>query len=428
MTSWQRRARLVAGVVAVAAAARRVLGDRQPTRRLAPPPPVTPLAPTVTAQVQGGEAAQTQRRPRGLLARRSRNSAPTPTAAPSPPISRCTSPTAAARSFVVAGKEGTIGADQSSVVMTGDVVLEASDGLVAKTDTRQLRRRRGHRAGAGPGHLHTRAHQGDGRRVHLRQEPRHDVGARQGQPCTWTAAPEGDAWTSPPGPFGDARRDRYMRLERDVQRHASRPDDHGRRGDGLPAARIATSPTRSSCGATAAITGGAGMGTLRAMKARDINLDYADDGRTLQHATLAGRGDHHAGRRASAAQPGQRLAAEWIDLALGARRRHHQPGGARAAAGHAAGAGRRPGPHDPRRRAHRRRRGRRRADRRCGSPAASSFARAAPRKTPPTRVAKSAALDAGARPERRRPSARRSPATRVRRRHPARQRPPRHAT
>ena len=39
----------------------------------------------------------------------------------------------------------------------------------------------------------------------------------------------------------------------------------------------------------ARITGGEGMGTLRAMQARDINLDYADDGRTVQHATLAGQ-------------------------------------------------------------------------------------------------------------------------------------------
>ena len=58
-----------------------------------------------------------------------------------------------------------------------------------------------------------------------------------------------------------------------------------------------------------AITGGAASGTLRAMQARDINLDYADDGRTLQHATLAGEAASRWPAR-TAAQPGQRLAAE----------------------------------------------------------------------------------------------------------------------
>ncbi len=59
------------------------------------------------------------------------------------------------------------------------------------------------------------------------------------------------------------------------------------------------------------------MGTLRAMQARDINLDYADDGRT-RAARDAGRPEQrHPGRRRRPAQPGQRLAAEFIDIALG---------------------------------------------------------------------------------------------------------------
>ena len=48
---------------------------------------------------------------------------------------------------------------------------------------------------------------------------------------------------------------------------------------------------------SASITGGTGFGSLRAMEARDINLDYADDGRTVQHVTLSGAGEHHARRQ-----------------------------------------------------------------------------------------------------------------------------------
>ena len=67
----------------------------------------------------------------------------------------------------------------------------------------------------------------------------------------------------------------------------------------------------------ARITGGEGMGTLRSMQARDINLDYADDGRTraARHPGRPERDRTLAG--AAAAQPGQRLAAEFIDIALG---------------------------------------------------------------------------------------------------------------
>ena len=66
-------------------------------------------------------------------------------------------------------------------------------------------------------------------------------------------------------------------------------------------------PDRIELRGNSRITGGAGMGSLRSMAARDINLDYREDGRTLQQAMLAGQAaiqlaaqDGSAGQRSPA--------------------------------------------------------------------------------------------------------------------------------
>jgi lipopolysaccharide transport protein LptA len=50
------------------------------------------------------------------------------------------------------------------------------------------------------------------------------------------------------------------------------------------------------------------------MSARDINLDYAEDGRTLQNATLAGQGEIEVAAKGAAAN--QKLAGEFMDIGL----------------------------------------------------------------------------------------------------------------
>jgi lipopolysaccharide transport protein LptA len=53
---------------------------------------------------------------------------------------------------------------------------------------------------------------------------------------------------------------------------------------------------------------------LKSMSARDINLDYADDGRTLQNATLAGTGEVQVSGKGATAH--QSLAGEFMDIGL----------------------------------------------------------------------------------------------------------------
>jgi lipopolysaccharide export system protein LptA len=115
------------------------------------------------------------------------------------------------------------------------------------------------------------------------------------------------------GAAGFARGDRYMRFERGVRMNrGGQVIEAGEAMVHLFADR--DEPDRVELRGDSRITGGENMGSLRLLSARDINLDYGEDGRTLQQATLAGRGSVHMS--GPDGRPGQQLNAEWIDVSL----------------------------------------------------------------------------------------------------------------
>ncbi|MEO7135757.1 MAG: LptA/OstA family protein, partial [Vicinamibacterales bacterium] len=114
------------------------------------------------------------------------------------------------------------------------------------------------------------------------------------------------------GAFGYARRDRYMRFERTMHMD--------REGELIDAneSTVRLFPDRDETDylelrGNAKVTGGPNSNALRSMTARDINLDYADDGRTLQNATLAGSA---AIQLAAKGGDGQRLGGEYMEVGL----------------------------------------------------------------------------------------------------------------
>ena len=113
-------------------------------------------------------------------------------------------------------------------------------------------------------------------------------------------APEGDLrrrWTWPPARSG--LRATIATCASSAACAWTRRPGHRRRGSHRPPVPDRDEPDRIELRGDSRITGGASMGSLRPLSARDINLDYADDGRTLQQATLAGQGVIHlAGRTA----------------------------------------------------------------------------------------------------------------------------------
>ena len=312
MTSWQRRARLVAGVVAVAAAAGAYWATSS-RRVIPPPPPIIPLAPTITSRVTGGEAAQSAGTREEFAIEFKTQSTYTDRRTVASGLT-VRVPNRGGRSFTVVAKEGTVGADQSSVLMTGDVVLTASDGLVAKTDNASYSDGEGIVRAPGPVSFARGGTKGAG--VGFTYDKHRDtIWMLDKSVVHVDSDAAGGDMDIRSGAFGEARQERYLRLERDAR--VIRP------GQTIAADEVMVyllpdrdEPDSIELRGNGVITGGEGMGTLRAMRARDINLDYADDGRTLQHATLAGQASITLAGAAGSAS-GQRLAAEWVDLSLG---------------------------------------------------------------------------------------------------------------
>jgi lipopolysaccharide transport protein LptA len=117
------------------------------------------------------------------------------------------------------------------------------------------------------------------------------------------------------GAFGYARRDRYMRFERTMNvvrgdRTISGDTAMAYLTDDDKAIKSLELRGNSRIGMAQPAAGG-----LQAMGARDMNINFADDGETIQHAVLAGGSDiQMAG---SQGKPGRRISGEIIDVTLG---------------------------------------------------------------------------------------------------------------
>ena len=217
------------------------------------------------------------------------------------------------RDYTITGKEAQVGKDESSFEIKGEVKLETSDGLVAHSeqatysDAEKIVRApgpvkfsRGRMSGTGIGFNF------DEQRDMLMILDKADV----------HFAPEGKEGPMDvtAGAFTYARRDRFMRFERTMHM------DRGGQLIDADEGTVRLYPDRDETDlielrGNSRVTGGGTMGALQTMSAKDMNLKYGEDGRTLQHATLAGQR-----RRLICATKsgtgGQRLAGELMDIAL----------------------------------------------------------------------------------------------------------------
>jgi len=216
------------------------------------------------------------------------------------------------RNYVVSGKEAFLGKQNSSFDVRGDVKLETSDGLTATgqqatyTEAEKIvhvpgevKFNRGRMTGSGVGFTY------DEQRDTMWILDKADVkfaAEKTAGPIAFTA-----------GAFGYARRDRYMRFEKTMHMD--------REGQLIDAAEstVRLFPDRDETDfielrGNSKVTGGPKDNALRSMTARDINLDYADDGRTLQNATLAGTAVIQLATKDGSG--GQRLAGEFMDIGL----------------------------------------------------------------------------------------------------------------
>jgi LPS export ABC transporter protein LptC/lipopolysaccharide transport protein LptA len=194
---------------------------------------------------------------------------------------------ARARSFRVEAKEGHVGANQSTLTMAGDVRLTASDGLTARAEHATYTDRDETVHAPGPVSFSRGRLSGSG--VGMTYDRRTDAMTIESQ-STVHLAPGADGAAASEIRSGSAtivRRDHRLRFDGGV--HIERegqtidtgqaivhltPDDHIRLVELHEGAQI----TGTSGGA----------GALRALGGQDMNLEYAADGQTLQHALVTG--------------------------------------------------------------------------------------------------------------------------------------------
>jgi len=310
MARWQKHARLGLGLFAVAFAGALwfMMGDRPDP---APVQAIERLDPKATSEIRGGDVIQVKGATRDVRVEfasqvlytdgRTRFTA-----------FKAFVDNRGGRSFVVSGNEAWVGAERSTFDVTGNVSLSTSDGLTATTPRANfveadgilrgggpLQFQRGRVRGSGVGFTYDRA---------LDRLSLLDKASIQVAPQSGAGAMQIDA-----GAAGYSRAERFMRFERGVRmERQSQVIEAESSTIFLRADR--DEPETVELRGNSKITGATGTGSLRAMQAQDINLRYAPDGRTLEHALLVGQSSIQLAQ--PDASPGQQLAAQTIDLQL----------------------------------------------------------------------------------------------------------------
>jgi len=310
MTPWQKRARLFVAVLAIGVIAT-VAYTMRPRETAAPPPPIETPNPNATVVTRGGDAVQLKGATQDLKIEFQRQETYKDGQTKLFDVKVLVN-NRGGRSYTITGKAAQVGKDESSFLVSGDVRMETTDGLVANsqeatyTDADKIVRApgpvtfsRGRMKGTGNGFLF------DEQRDTLTILENADV----------HLAPEGQEGPMDvkAGGFVYARRDRYMQFERTM---------HMDRGGQLMDAEngiVRLYPDRDATDlvelkGNSKVTGGGQMGALQSMSARDITLNYAGDGRTLENAVLSGSGVLDLTPKGSS--DSQRLASDYMELGL----------------------------------------------------------------------------------------------------------------
>ena len=217
------------------------------------------------------------------------------------------------RSFELTGNEAYVGSELSTYDVRGNVALKTSDGLTAKTPVATFTEAEGVVHGAGA--VDFQRGRVSGSAVGFSYDRSLDRLSLLDKADVKVApdAGGGGAMHVTAGAAGYSRKERYMRFERVMRME--------RQGQVIEAEtatvfllRNRDEPETVELRGSSRITGATGTGSLQGMQARDINLRYAPDGRTLQQAQLAGQSAIQLGR--ADGTPGQRAEADTIEAGL----------------------------------------------------------------------------------------------------------------
>jgi len=310
VTPWQKRVRLALAALALGVIAV-VAYTMRPREAAAPPLPIERLEDKVKIETRGGDVFQWKGTDRDLRLEFQRQVTYEDGQTKLFDV-KVVADNRGGRNYTITGDQAQVGKDESSYHVNGNVRMETSDGLVAHageatyTDAEKMVRApgpvkfsRGRMQGTGNGFIYDE--QRDVLTI-LEQADVHFAAEGTEGPMDVTA-----------GGFVYARRDRFMRFERTM--HMDRAGQLIDADDG----HVRLYPDRDETDVielrgNSRVTGGGQMGTLQSMSARDINLNYGDDGRTLENALLAGRGEIQV--RPKSSSTNQQLAADYLEMGL----------------------------------------------------------------------------------------------------------------
>jgi LPS export ABC transporter protein LptC len=218
------------------------------------------------------------------------------------------------RNFEVTSDEAEVAENQSAIDMRGHVVITASDGLTVKTDNATYTQ--SDETMRAPGKVEFSRARMTGTSQGATYDKTRDVLWLLDQAhIVVTPDEKGQGGVDVnAGAAGYARRDRYMRFERGVRmvRGAQALDA----ANAMAYLRDAEDKLEVlELRGNSRVSGvGSGPSSLQAMTARDMNLDYAEDGQTLQKAILVGDGIVQLANATGG--PGTKLSSQSIDIEL----------------------------------------------------------------------------------------------------------------
>jgi len=310
---WQRRARLVIAVFGVlfAAFVARQLKPRDPPAGAAP---INKLDPKAVIETTNGILQSFKQSREGAHVTFQKQSVYADGTSRLQGVSIVTQEKNGSRTFTIAGKEGHLGANQTSIALDGDVRLAGSDGMTAATEHATYSDAEAKVNAPGPVEFARGRMKGTG--VGMTWDKNTDVMTILDQAIVHVAADDKGAGAAEitAGTAAFARRDRVIRFERNVR------IDRG--GEIIEAAsavaylsadekRIDTidlhDQTRINVAHPAA-------GAVQALSGQQMNLKYAEDGETLQHAVIGGTALIQVAGEAGKA--GRQIAANTLDVTL----------------------------------------------------------------------------------------------------------------
>ena len=310
MSRWQRHARWVLAIIAIS-----VIGvvayTMRPREIAAPPEKSARTDPSAIIEVQNGEAIQLKGEKQNIRVEYERQT-----------VNKDNETTLhgvtihvdnrGGRSYVVKGKQAFLTQGSAAYDVRGAVTLTTDDGLEANTEQASYTDVDGIVKAPGPVTFKRGRMSGSGVGFNY-DEQRDIVSIFDKADVKFAAEADLEAMAFTSGTFTFARRDRFMRFEKTMHME--------REGQVIDSdnAMVRLFPDRDEPDYIelrngSRVTGSGDNSALQSMSARDINLDYAEDGRTLQNSTLVGTGEIKVAGKGAAAT--QTLAGEYMEIGM----------------------------------------------------------------------------------------------------------------